>query len=131
LASFQKTPTEADSYADRVINYIPGEIVAAYIFIHSLVMNSGDFVQNNVLQKNGYFLLFIIFLIFIIFTYFYAKETLNSPQKDLQLLIATGAFIVWAFSLGSPFDFLKFYSPTLGQIVVVVYTLGVGVVKPN
>jgi hypothetical protein len=73
LASFQKTPTEADSYADRVINYIPGEIVAAYIFIHSLVMNSGDFVQNNVLQKDGYFFIIYNFFNFYNFYIFLCK----------------------------------------------------------
>jgi hypothetical protein len=54
----------------------------------------------------------------------------EKPTAYTQIAIATGAFVVWVFALGGPFASLDFYSPLYGSLLLIFYTLIVGLVNP-
>jgi len=54
----------------------------------------------------------------------------GKPLAWTQIGIATGAFVVWVFALGGPFASLDFYSPLYGSLLLIFYTLVVGLVNP-
>ena len=117
---------EIDSYSDKLIKYIPSEIVAAWIAVTGIVEGAADIPATTVL--------WILLVIFTIITAFWiAKQTSEQgkPPAKTQITISTGAFLVWSFALGEPFSSLSFYNPAYGSILLVVYTLVIALVNPT
>jgi hypothetical protein len=48
-----------------------------------------------------------------------------------QAIVATGSFIVWAFALGGPFESVSWYRNVYGSILLILYTLLVGMLVPK
>ncbi|MCR9279462.1 MAG: hypothetical protein NXH85_16010 [Pseudomonadaceae bacterium] len=125
-----------DDYTDRLVKLIPAEVVAFYLFavsslesaanaqsVQSFLLTAqcpGDVhsISNSV--ATGVPWLVMLFSIFA--TYFYLKYPLK-VKDSRQLLITTGAFCVWAFSLGFPFTQFAWYTEAYGGILLAAYTL--------
>lgn len=117
--------TKIDGYFDKLIKYIPSEIVGAWIAIKGLVASDNDVPQDN--------LLWILLLIFIFITTAYIFKQTSEPKKKpakTQILFSTVAFIVWVFALGEPFSSLTFYRPVYGSLVLIIYNLAVPLINP-
>ena len=118
------TSTKIDGYFDKLIKYIPTEIVGAWIAIKGLVASDNDIPQDG--------LLWILLIIFTFLTTAYIfKQTSESRKKPakVQILISTIAFIVWVFALGEPFSSLNFYRPVYGSLVLIIYNLAVPLIN--
>lgn len=118
------TSTRIDTYFDKLIKYIPSEIVGAWIAIKGLVASGDGIPQNG--------LLWILFIIFTVLTTAYIFKQTSEPRKKpakTQILISTVAFIVWAFALGEPFSSLPFYSPVYGSLLLIIYNLAVPLIN--
>lgn len=119
-----------DTYFDKVVKYIPADINAAWIFVSGLIKNDSNSPQAN--------LLWTAFVAGIILTAVWTlkQTTLKPVQNSLnrpaitQTIISTGAFMVWVFALGGPFDSTDWYRPLYGSLLLVFYTLTVALVTP-
>jgi hypothetical protein len=109
-------PATKDQYVDRLLKYIPAEVVALYIFVLGLLEGRAG---SNVIH-------WIVFLVFCLLTFWYLWSVTN-VRKIQQLIICVVAFIIWVFTLGGPFALLNWYDPLYGQILLPVYTFVIAI----
>ena len=108
-------PLKADLYTDRLLKYIPAEVVACYIFVQGVITQLTDPFELGVFQWS-------IFAVFLILTYLYLWRILK-VRKFQQLAISVTAFAVWVFALGGPFSLVTWYKPVYGEVLLPVFTL--------
>jgi len=122
---YQSTGGSVDTYFDKVIKYIPADIVGAWVAVTGLI-NSGSDVPTSLL-------LWIAFGAGTVLTALWTIKQTSVPNKKpakTQVLVSTGSFIVWVFALGDPFATLGFYRPLYGSLLLIFYTLAIGLVTP-
>ena len=118
---------EVDTYFDRVVKYIPADIVAAWTAGAGLIAAAGASVNTKML-------LWLVFVVELILTPLWIlKRTAKSgrPPAVTQSIIGTIAFFVWVFALGGPFVHLSFYQPVYGSLLLIFYTLIVALIVPK
>ena len=118
--------SSVDTYFDRVIKYIPSDIVGAWVAAAGLIKSASDVPQAT--------LFWIAFGVGIVLTCAWTIKQTSERGKAVaitQTVVSTGAFFVWAFALGEPFSTLEFYRPVYGSLVLILYTLIVGLVIPS
>ena len=113
--------TAADNYMDKLLKYIPAEIVAVYLFVEGLILQ-----QQNPEEISAIY--WIVFIAFCILTPLYLWRILK-VVKVTQLLISMIAFVVWIFALGGPFVLLPWYKSIYGAILLPVFTFGIAIVE--
>jgi hypothetical protein len=114
-------PTEADRYRDRLLKYIPAEVVALYVLLQGIV-------EAGVRPEHRIAIMWGIFIVLVIATWFYLLRV-QHVSKVQQLIISTVAFCIWVFALGGPFKAFPWYLPVYGQIVMPIYTFAVAIVE--
>ena len=117
--STQHIPSTPDGYAERLLKYVPSEVIALYLTLSSLLQSS---------QDGARWLDWTVFGFGTVVTPLYLWR-LQKVHKVLQLTISTGAFVVWAFALGGPFSHLDWFAPVYGGIVLSIYTFLIPVVE--
>ena len=110
-------PAAKDQYLDRLLKYIPAEIVALYVFVLGIMQKLAGTGEAKVIQ-------WIVFVVFCIFTWIYLCRILK-VSKIQQLIISVVAFIIWVFALGGPFALYNWYNPVYGQILLPIFTFGI------
>ncbi|MCL2932429.1 MAG: hypothetical protein MGG11_09200 [Trichodesmium sp. MAG_R03] len=111
--------SDVDNYLDKIMKYIPSEIVGVWITIKTMVEGNDNVPENSILW--GIF----IFCLFLTFAYirllpagFKRKPTVK------QGIISVGAFMIWAIAIGGkPFISISWYQPIYGSILMVLYTV--------
>lgn len=111
-----------DDIKDRIIKYIPGEVVAMYIFLTG--------IANQLPSETKPLILWIILIVLTLGTWLYL-ERIEKVKKTDQLIITTISFVVWVFALGGPFVYLDWYFPAYGQLLLGLYTFFVGIIEPR
>ena len=114
-----------DGYFDKLLKYIPTEIVGGWIAITGLIKSASDIPTNTIL--------WILLIIFTVLTALYILQQTSEPKKPpaiKQTTISAIAFIVWVFALGEPFDSLSFYNPIYGSILLIIYNLTIPLINP-
>ncbi len=110
--------SEVDGYLEKVMKYIPSEIVGVWITIKTIVEGNNEIPQNGVLWG--------IFIICLFLTFAYLRLLPSDSEKKptiKQTIISVGAFIVWAIAIGGePFLSIRWYHPIYGSILMVLYT---------
>jgi len=132
----RRLEVKEDSYVEKIIKYIPSEIVLAYTalrgFITSDSANSGTMAVNEY-DINNLFLYGLIFYGCLILTPFYKYFVLKDdklPVPLYQIIIAMLSFSVWVFALGDYFEILiEEYSSTFASIILVLFTLVVPILE--
>ena len=113
-----------DGYKERLLKYIPAEVITLYMALSGTVGAATGASTQAIAQ-------WVVLGAALLATPLYQARILK-VTKQVQLLIATGAFIVWSFALGGPFEQLirpedlKMW----GSIAVALYTFGVPFVEP-
>ena len=111
----------SDGYFDRIMKYIPAEIVAGWVALDGLVGN---------LSQTALWGLFGVIALFSYFWMLRQTAVPGQPRAVKQAAIAVVSFGVWAFALQSG-PFATYVYPTeYGSIAMIVYTLGIGLVVP-
>jgi hypothetical protein len=103
---------EPDNYGDRLIKYIPPDVIVAYMTIEGMI---GDSKQSNALV-----LAWVAFPVILLATPAYLIR-FGDVQKRLQLLVSTVAFVVWAMA----YPALPFKDVTggfLSSVLLCLYT---------
>jgi hypothetical protein len=111
-------PVVKDEYFDRLLKYIPGEVVACYLLVAELM--------GKLAGKEQQIIHWLVFAIFCLLTYLYLWKKLH-VTKVQQLIISVFAFVVWVFALGGPFALYGWYDALYGAILLPVYTLTVAI----
>lgn len=117
---------QLDSFFDRIIKYIPSDIVGAWVALTGLVAGASGIPSTRVL--------WIVFAVMTVITFAWTlRQTAvpGVPPARTQAAISTGSFVVWVFALGGPFSSLSWYAPVYGSIVLIVYTLTIGLILPK
>ncbi|RVK33827.1 hypothetical protein [Sinorhizobium meliloti] len=118
---------KADGYFDRIIKYIPSDVVGAWIAVSGII-------GVPTAENNSYPMLWAAFAFGVVFTFAWTwRQTSDTGRKiaATQCAIATLAFAVWAFALGGPFQAFEWYEEKLGSIVLIGFTLLTGLVVPR
>lgn len=118
---------KVDSYFDRVVKYIPADIVSAWVFVLASVNASPDDVPKPTV-------LWIAFVCGLVLTALWTKRMTTESDKipaKTQIALSTLAFSVWVIALGGPFATLEFYKPLYGALLLVLFTLSAGLVIPK
>ena len=115
----------ADTYFDKLLKYIPADVVGAWVAVTGLVASAKDVPQQTVL--------WIAFVVGLGLTAWWTlKQTAapGRPHATGQVVISTVSFAVWVFALGGPFEHVpgqKLY----GSLLLILYTLVVARVDPK
>jgi hypothetical protein len=116
-----------DTYFDRVVKYVPADIVAAWIAVSSAVKSATHDVPKGTI-------LWIVFVVLVPLTAVWTwRQTAQRglPPAVIQIMVSTGAFIVWVFALGGPFEYLSWYHALYGSLMLILYTLLVALIIPD
>jgi hypothetical protein len=134
------TDGTVDGFFDKLMKYIPSEIIGAWIAIKGLLKSANPVnnqtnngLVNNANGATGDNLLWILFIVLTILTAVYIfKQTLKETSKTekskkspdiIQIIISPVAFVIWVFALGEPFSSLSFYQPVYGSIALIIFSL--------
>jgi hypothetical protein len=118
-----------DTYFDRVVKYIPADVVAAWVAVGGIVKT----------MANPTAVLWVAFVVGVILAAAWtwkqtqipgAATSAPPPTPYKQILIAAAAFVVWAIAIGPPFDKLPHYDPVYGSLLLIGFTLAVGLFDP-
>ncbi len=131
-----------DGYVQKIIKYIPTEIVAAYTALvgYLSVTTNSDIPAHY----KTYYLILLVVLVLVtpLWTYYAVLDNSNLSDQNkarkrafLHAVIATIAFAIWVYTIGNPL--LKAlmcncskidcpdcgsYSPVLGSIILILFT---------
>ena len=114
-----------DNYWSRVVKYVPGEIVAAWLAVTALLTGQSAARIS---------LLWIIFGVLLLVTPVSVLRTTgvaDMPPAWTQATLSTIAFAVWAFAIGKPFSHYSFYDFTYGGVAIILFTVISGLVEPE
>lgn len=115
-----------DSYFDKVIKYIPADVVGAWVAISGIIKSASEEVSKGTL-------LWIAFAVGMALTAAWTWKQTQEPDRRTaatQILISTAAFGVWVFALGGPFAELSWYAPVHGSLLLIGFTLFAGLINP-
>jgi hypothetical protein len=136
-----------DNFLDRVVKYIPGEVLATYLALDRALIGDATALKLRLKETNAekllwadmswtqttdYYLpvvLFVgLFLLTPVYFWRYAAYTDPSAPWRLQGTFAALAFAVWAYSIrGGAFEmFDQVYNPKYAMIAIVLFTLASG-----
>jgi hypothetical protein len=121
------TGRDVDTYFDRVVKYIPADVVSAWVFVSATINGSPEDTPKATL-------FWIAFACGLVLTALWTKKHTSEPGRPVaftQIAISTIAFGVWVFALGGPFTSMDFYKPVYGSLLLVFYTLVVALVIPK
>lgn len=108
---------EEDTYRDRLVKYIPADIVAIYLALTRLVKTAQpDTVPITTIE-------WVVFGVILALTIPWQRKVVKVKKRQ-QVAIGTVAFMFWAISLGDPFDisWKGWYRPLYGTMGLMLYT---------
>jgi hypothetical protein len=116
-----------DTYADRVLKYIPAEVVALYLAVSNMIKSAGS-EQNQHLT-----LWWIIIVGLLIATPVYLHRVAHVTSRT-QMAVSTIAFAMWVFALDSPIDYVVADHASLSlykAVILPIFTFLVGLLIPR
>lgn len=125
LCSTRGAPS-VDTYFDKVIKYIPADIVAAWTVVTGLVASADEQIPKNTV-------LWLAYAFGTLITALWTQQQTKEDKRSVaatQIAISTVAFAIWVAALGGPFESLPSYQRLYGSLLLIAYTLIVGVINP-
>jgi hypothetical protein len=110
-------------YLERVVKYVPAEVIAAYLALNGFVA-----------AAKGYETVYwIVFLVCLVCVPLYVWRTTRTPKERLfNGVLATIAFLVWAYATGGGLPgYLDIHYPLYGSVALVLFTLVSGLFEPT
>ncbi len=108
-------PGTQDEYLDRLLKLIPGETVAAYLFVVGVIQTALK-AQPSALGL----WLWIVFAVIGVGNFFYWKRA--KVTDPAQYVLLTLAYAVWVFTIGGPFATTGWYQPFMGSVILGMFT---------
>lgn len=136
--------TTADGYFDRIVKYIPSQVITFYTAAIVWMANPNAPTTGGQTSPAGtttvpavtgggmeLWLVFVAGLALTIFlTYWQTRDSGNKPAP-LQIIISTLAFIVWAYATGGPFVATGWWKPGWAATVLAIYVIIIGNIAPG
>lgn len=119
LPEEEKEKVKPDDYKERILKYMPGEVVTLYLLVYGLAKASEDQIQFEVIS-------WVLFAVGIIGTILHLWRI--AKVDWVQILISTIAFVVWVFALGGPFLQLPWYNSVYGALLLPIYTFFIPII---
>lgn len=118
-ADAQADPTaQQSSYLAKVVRYIPGEIVAAYLVAYNALAAASKVPLETIL-----WIVVAVLTVVTPFWIMYATADPMKPKPYFQAVAATISFIIWIFALpASPFAMQSWYQPVYGFLMLILGT---------
>lgn len=125
-ADVKADPTaKEDSYLAKVVRYIPGEIVAAYLGAYN-ALRAAVGIPFTGLLWGVVAVLGVLTPLWIL----YAANDPGKPRPIFQAIAATFAFVVWVFAIPQgPFSGLSWYNSVYGSLALILSTLLIPLVE--
>jgi hypothetical protein len=114
------TARTPDEYGNRLLKYIPAEVVAVYLTLQGILQTT---------EVPPQYLGWTVFIILLVLTPVYLYRLMKVRNK-MQLFISTVSFAVWVFTLGGPFATVSWYHPLYGALLLPLYTFAVALYEP-
>jgi hypothetical protein len=115
-----------DTYFDKIVKYIPADVVGAWLAASSLIEGGAEGTQRKVL-------LWVAFGVGVPIAGAWTIRQTRVPERPTaktQAAIATASFVVWVFAIGGPFATLSWYDALYGGLLLIFFTLLIGLVNP-
>lgn len=118
------------SYIEKIIRYIPGPLVTAYMFLDG-VLKEQTLNYQIPLYWVVFFAILILTPLYVLYRPTFIVFWNEPPSKAFHAIAATVSFVVWVFALGGPFEvtFPDIYRPFFGTVALVLTTLTIPVVE--
>jgi hypothetical protein len=120
-------PAQVDGYFDRVIKYIPSDVVGAWVAVTGIINSSNP-------NGSSHTVMWIAFIVGLCLTALWTWRQTSAPGQPVaatQIGVSTVAFAVWVFALGGPFATIPGYQQYFGSLILIGYTLFVAIVVPK
>jgi hypothetical protein len=113
-----------DTYFEKLLKYVPGDIVAAFVALDGIIRD--QIIPHNLYLQWG------VFVGLLILAPLYAVYRPSSPpppslqaKRTFHAVAALVAFTVWVFALGGPFaaTWPDIYRPVYGTVLLIFTTL--------
>lgn len=110
-------PVPEQEFNQKIISYIPIEIVTAWTAINGILIS----LNSSAIYWAVFMILGILVPIYI---WKFTTEP-DLPAAKYQIVGATGAYIAWVFAMGGPFTKIPgfTYDPQYGTIVLAIYAV--------
>jgi hypothetical protein len=122
-------------YLERVVKYIPSEVVGAYVVVSGLVpdpLKGGSDGWPTGVYLGIYFALVVLTPVYL------GLLGGDVHKKGVQIVIGTIAFVIWTYTIGGPLmaalekaTGMHLVYANLGSILLVVSALGFGAFDPK
>jgi hypothetical protein len=129
-AAADPTATE-DSYLAKVVRYIPGEVVAAYLAAYNALKAAAPAASAaaqtppppGIPFEKVLWGVVVVLGVLTPFWILYATNDPAKPRPTFQAAAATFAFLVWVFAIPEgPFSSLSWYNPVYGLLGLILST---------
>lgn len=153
--SVARVEVAGDQFAERIVKYIPAEVVTAYVSLENMfdlkskvistresvaagISNLGTTAPPDVITANVGRISMLVFVLGVICTPLYIWQqgrASNSPWAT-HAAVATLAFVVWAYAIGGSFflqsfpGFAALYNGQIAAAGLIIFTLLSGAIKP-
>lgn len=115
----------ADGYLDRLVKYVPADVIAFYLAVQAGVANLPE-AQKPIGA-------WAVFLVFLAGTWLWLRKA--GVRHRTQLVLSVAAFAVWVFATGggplAASEAGKALSAAWGPIVVPTFTFAAALVEPR
>lgn len=115
---------QADSAAERIVKYIPAEVVAFYLAALGIIQTVPDRPESS--TKNGAYLAVLIVGVIAAPLYIAVVGRKGQAGKGLLVAWSVPAFLVWAYNLGGMFKVWEVHEPWIGSLLLLFITLVAG-----
>jgi hypothetical protein len=112
-----------DGFFDRVLKYIPADVVAAWTAVRGLVEAAQGVPKDTVL--------WIAAAVGLVFTALWTHKNTKvegQPPAKTQIAMATAAFAVWVIAIGNP---PVNWNALYGSLLLIAFTLFSGLIVPK
>jgi hypothetical protein len=119
---------QIDGYFDRVIKFVPADIVGGWIAV------SGVVPIDTQSGKKSAPVMWLAFAFALILTALWTwKQTGGLEQRPAytQIIVSSAAFCVWVCALGPPFSFIGGFQSYYGSLLLIGFTIASGMIVPK
>jgi hypothetical protein len=106
---------EFRDYLGRLLKMIPAEVVGVYMIGAGIIPQTERVVS-------AIWAFICLGLVFLVRIYGTRDPDKKKPAQPLPVLIAAGAFVIWIYSQGGPFEQFGLYVPYIGSLAVLLWT---------
>jgi hypothetical protein len=113
------SPKTVDGYFDRLVKYIPADVVGLWLVGVGLI--------NTFLGTTKAVVMIVFFFVCLGITIWWTYDQTREPQKvpaKTQITVAAFAFVIWVIALqGTDIrDAFAWYKPAIGSLLLLVYS---------